>query len=77
MLKRYFPETLITLTVAFMVWYPPEFGAIVLGLASAATLVYLWLQSLDRKKSPQLTKLETDVKELKVKVEQLVLRGNR
>lgn len=77
MLKTYAFEVLISLTVGFMIFYPPEFGVIVLCAAIAATLIYLAIQSFDRKKSPSLLHLEFEVKELKSKVEQLVLRGNR
>ncbi len=77
MLKTYSFEALTALTVAFMVFYPPEYGVIVCALTLAVLSGLTVLSSLDRKKSPALQHVEADLKELKTKVEQLILRGNR
>lgn len=77
MLKQYRPEMLTALTIAFMLWYPPRFGVIVLCATVASLLIYLSIEAYGRKKAPSLLKLEADVHDLKLKVEQMLLRGNR
>lgn len=74
MLKAYSFELLISLTVAFMIFYPPIIGA---ALFLAALAMIAGLKVLEHKEAPDVTKLKDEVKELKTKVEQLVLRGNR
>ncbi len=74
MLKKFGLETLLMLTVLFMAYYPPEYGIFVFGLTLAAGLGF---KAIDMHEAPDLKKLKLEVKELIVKVEQLILRGNR
>lgn len=74
MLKPYSFELLIVLTVAFMWVYPPLYGAVLFGLALAVVVSF---KVIEFKQSPDVRKLKDEMKDLKIKVEQLMLKGNR
>jgi hypothetical protein len=76
-LKDYALESLMAFTLSFMVYYPPKYGVALYALALAIIAAVQVLKHLERKESPDLRKLKDDVKDLKTKVEQLVLRGQR
>lgn len=77
MLHKYLEEIAVAMLVGFMVFYPPEIGALVFALALSAFIAWSVLKSLDRKKSPDLTQVELDIKELKSNMERLLLKGGR
>ena len=70
MLKTYLIETLVGLCVAFMVLYPPQVGVFVF----VATLsLIIGLKLIEHKESPDVLKLKDEVRDIKNKVEQLIL----
>lgn len=74
MTKKYLIEIVLGLAIAFMALYPPTIGAI---LFSTALVLVGVLKVLEHHESPDVTKLKDEMKDLKVKVELLMLRGSR
>lgn len=74
MIKKYFTEIVLAITVAFMATRPPSYSVVAFALALLAIGA---LRILEHRESPDLEKLRKEFAEVKTKVDQLVLRGNR
>lgn len=74
MIKQYLTEIILGLAVGFMAFYPPHIGVFLfvsaLGLIAGFKLI-------EKKENPDVRKLKEDVKEMKSKIEQLILGRSR
>jgi hypothetical protein len=77
MFKHFHLEGLSVVTIALMLWYPPEIGIFVLFAAIALVLSLKLIQAKEREANPAITQFQKEIEELKNKVEQIILRGNR
>lgn len=81
-IQKHEPEAVIALAVVgFMIFYPPEMGALLCCAALTALLISNGIRrishALEVRMSPDVLELQASVKDLKLKVEQLVLRAQR
>lgn len=77
MANKYIIEIVIALGIGLAAIHAPFEGVTLYALLIGLIVTLKVLRHLDRKENPDFTRLKVEVKELKTKVEQLVLRGNR
>jgi hypothetical protein len=70
MLKQYFTETILVISVGFMFFYPPWAGVLVF---IAALSLFVGLELLAQTKDPKTLDVESELSDLKAKVEQMIL----
>jgi hypothetical protein len=76
-LSHFALEGLSVVTIAFMIYWPAEYGLFVLYGAIALVLSLKLIQVKEREANPAITQFQKEIEELKNKVEQIILRGNR